>query len=179
MSTTKPLADGRSVQKLGLAFLDQTVDGILPPGSDLSVWAFASPTEVRSVWHGNPQEAQDLAAIQEWLTANPRNGEGTYVAPAISEALAAAKRSAAAHRDCWICLITDGEFDDAGKMDAAFAQLAKVPGVKAIVVLPVSTGGTYRTAIDHALLPFGDRAIVAGPSDILQADTHLRKLIGN
>ena len=166
---------GRTVQQLGLTFVDELVDDVLPPRSPMQVWAFASRTSVRSVWEGAPVDAEDLLALQEWVHDHPRTGEGTFALASFKKVLEEAHRLKGT--DLLLVWASDGEWNDLDQLAPIASQLAALPNVKGIVVSPVSLEGDYRSRLETALQPFGQRVVIANKTDIEQAEERVRHLL--
>lgn len=177
-SMTRPiLDDGRSVQQLGMTLLDDVIDNVVPPRSPVQAWAFSSPTMVRSIWNGAPLGAEDILPLQQWVHSHPRGGEGTYALPALSQSVGAAKEAAARNQDVLVILISDAEWNDTDKLAPQADELAAMPNVRGVVVVPVSVEGEYRSRLEAVLRPLGERAVVANKTDIEQVENRMRRLI--
>ena len=164
-------------QKL-FGILDETVDGALPKGSGVSLWAF--DVNAHKISDKTPRKSEDLWPDEDQCIAHKQNAQGTYPAIALRDMTGAAQQAQARGENVALMMLSDGEDTDENKkaLEQAATKLAALSNVKALWVAGTSTENGFRTTLERRLGPIlGDRLVLSSSGDAQDGLNKFRALI--
>ena len=159
--------------------LDETVDGVLPKGSGVSLWSF--DVNAHHISDKSPRKAEDLWPDEDKVIAMSQKMPGTYPDVILKEMTTGAEQAQSRHENVALMLLTDGEDTTDQKQKAlekAAEQLASMSNVKALWVAGASTDNGFRSTLERRLGPIlGDRLVVSSGGDAQDGLNKFRALI--
>ena len=164
-------------QKL-FGILDETVDGALPKGSEVALWAY--DVNAHKISAKSPRKSEDLWPDEDQCIAHRQNAQGTYPAIALNEMASAARQAQDRGENVALMLLSDGEDTDENKkaLEQAVTKLADMSNVKALWVAGTSTENGFRSTLERRLGPIlGDRLVLSSNGDAQDGLNKFRALI--
>ena len=164
-------------QKL-FGILDETVDGALPKGSQVALWAY--DVNAHKISDKTPRKSEDLWPDEDQCIAHKQNAQGTYPAIALNEMAGAARQAQSQGENVALMLLSDGEDTDENKkaLEQAVTKIAALSNVKALWVAGTSTENGFRSTLERRLGPImGNRLVLSSNGDAQDGLDKFRALI--
>lgn len=170
-----------SRQKL-FGILDETVDGVLPKGSDVKLWAYAMNAHLFS--DKTPRKSEDLWPDEDKCIAyHPAIDKGTKPATVLKEMEASIQSAASKNENVGILLLTDGEdtdYEDKNlkrELENVVSRIKDHRNVKA-VWFAGTTSPPFRSLLERRLGPIlGDRLVLSSSGDAQDGLNRFRVLL--
>lgn len=153
------------IRKRYCAQIEDTIDTIMPRETPVTIWFYDTAARI----HFGPQKLQDgseLRPVEKDILAYRSDNQGTKQAVPLLAMLPVVK-ALDSRGDSAVCmLLTDSEDDDSKATQHVAAELAAVPGVRAVCVSGAKTEAKYRNfmrqKLTESLAPLGERAVITG-----------------
>lgn len=170
-----------SRQKL-FGILDETVDGVLPRGSEVKLWAYG--LNAHEISEKSPRKSEDLWADEDKCIAyRPAIDTGTRPATVLKEMEPTIQGATARGENTGIMLLTDGEDTDYEKpetkilLEEVIKRIAADSHVKAVWFAGTSTE-PFRSLLERRLRPLlGDRLVLSSNGDAQDGMNRFRALL--
>lgn len=164
-------------QKL-FGILDNTIDGALPKGTEVRLWAF--DVNAHEISDKTPRKSEDLWPDEDQCIAHHQDAQGTYPAKVLKEMDVAAKMAQDKGENVACLLLTDGEDTDENKkaLEQAAQKIADNSHVKAVWFAGTSTENGFRSTLDRRLNAIlGNRLVISSNGDAQDGLNKFRALL--
>ncbi len=164
-------------QKL-FGILDNTIDGALPKGTEIRLWAF--DVNAHEISDKTPRKSEDLWPDEDQCIAHHQDAQGTLPAKALSEMDAAIQTAQSKGENVACLLLTDGEDTDTNKKaeEQAAQKIADHSNVKAVWFAGASTENGFRSTLERRLGSIlGNRLVISSNGDAQDGLNKFRALL--
>lgn len=164
-------------QKL-FGILDETINGILPKGSEVKLWAY--DVNAHAISDKTPRKSEDLWPDEDQCIAHHQDVPGTLPAVVLREMAASSESAQGKGENVGIVLLTDGEDTDTNKkaLQAVVTKISAMSNVKAVWFAGTSTENGFRSTLERKLGPIlGNRLVLSSNGDAQDGLSKFRALL--
>lgn len=167
--------------------LDIVVQDVIPTESSASIFGYDDKVEMVDKIDPNDDQSINifLDKAHSYILKHRTPDKGTYQVRPLEVMLPLVQHASNKGDPVAIMLLTDGEDWDQAATRRAAMQLAQVPNLKAVWVVPVNTGldpngkATFRARIESTFAPLGNKLIVSNKFDINKGQADFTDRIRN